>query len=69
MFLRDRLTAPPNEVYSLHRKLSGAIWACVRLGAVIPCRETLVDAWEAYAFDDEPGDDESEVGDRHATIQ
>ena len=38
------------EVYSLHRKLSGAIWACVRLGAAIPCRTTLEDVWDAYTF-------------------
>ena len=55
VFMRDRLTAPPKEVYSLHRKLSGAIWACVRLGAAIPCRETLETVWEAYDFGPEEG--------------
>ena len=41
VFLRDRLTPPPREIYSLHRKLSGAFMLCVRIGAKIPCRDLL----------------------------
>lgn len=41
VFLRDRLTPPPREIYSLHRKLSGAFMLCVRLRADIPCRDLL----------------------------
>lgn len=46
--LRHRLTPPPEEAYSLHRKLSGAFLACVKLGAVVPCRELLMDVHGIY---------------------
>ncbi|KAA8549006.1 hypothetical protein F0562_000690 [Nyssa sinensis] len=44
--LRHRLTPPPDEAYSLHRKLSGAFLACIKLGAVVPCREILLQVCE-----------------------
>ena len=40
-FLRDRLVPPPEEIYSLHRKLSGAYMACVKIKARFPCRDLL----------------------------
>lgn len=51
--LRHRLTPPPDEAYSLHRKLSGAFLACIKIGAVVPCRELLVDVYEHYQFGEE----------------
>lgn len=51
--LRHRLTPPPDEAYSLHRKLSGAFLACIKLGAVVPCRELLLQVYEGYEFDEE----------------
>ncbi|KAF3632304.1 putative protein notum -like protein [Capsicum annuum] len=48
--LRHRLTPPPEEAYSLHRKLSGAFLACIKLGAVVPCRELLLEVYEKYEF-------------------
>lgn len=39
VMLRERLSAPPEETYSLHRKLSGAFLLCARLGSRIRCRE------------------------------
>lgn len=50
--LRHRLTPPPDEVYSLHRKLAGAFLACIKIGAVVPCREILLQVYESYQFDD-----------------
>lgn len=34
VMVKERLTAPPREAYSLHRKLSGAFLANIKLGAV-----------------------------------
>lgn len=48
--LRHRLTPPPDEVYSLHRKLSGAFLACIKIGAVVPCRELLLQVYEHHEF-------------------
>ncbi|KAL7469816.1 hypothetical protein ACHAXS_010079 [Conticribra weissflogii] len=41
VFLRHRLTPPPEEVYTLHRKLAGAYNLCIKLGAVVSCRDLL----------------------------
>ncbi|KAK1356720.1 protein ABC transporter 1, mitochondrial [Heracleum sosnowskyi] len=55
--MKHRLTAPPDEAYSLHRKLSGAFLACIKVGAVVPCREMLLEVYEGYNF----GEDNSEI--------
>lgn len=54
--LRHRVTPPPDEAYSLHRKLSGAFLACMKLGAVVPCRELLLEVYEHYQFGEEGGE-------------
>ncbi|PSS14754.1 Protein ABC transporter 1 like [Actinidia chinensis var. chinensis] len=54
--LRHRLTPPPDEAYSLHRKLSGAFLACIKLGAVVPCRELLLKVDESYQFGEDGGE-------------
>ncbi|KAL1827266.1 hypothetical protein DCAR_0206419 [Daucus carota subsp. sativus] len=51
--IKHRLTAPPEEAYSLHRKLSGAFLACIKVGAVVPCREMLLEVYEGYKFDED----------------
>ncbi|GLT49915.1 hypothetical protein SLA2020_234390 [Shorea laevis] len=55
--LRHRLTPPPDEAYSLHRKFSGAFLACIKLGAVVPCREQLLEVYKRYQF----GEDDPEI--------
>ncbi|MED6145980.1 mitochondrial chaperone [Stylosanthes scabra] len=55
--LKHRLTPPPDEAYSLHRKLSGAFLACIKIGAVVPCRELLLEVYNHYRFDDEEPND------------
>ncbi|CAI5741849.1 unnamed protein product [Peronospora destructor] len=47
-FMHGRLTPPPQEVYSLHRKLAGAFLMCIKLRAVIPCRGVLEDVHRQY---------------------
>jgi aarF domain-containing kinase len=39
VMIRERLVPPPEETYSLHRKLSGAFLLCARLGSRVRCRE------------------------------
>lgn len=41
LMVRERLTPPPTETYSLNRKLSGAFLLCSRLGSQIDCHELL----------------------------
>lgn len=38
VMLKERLAPPPEETYSLHRKLSGAFLLCARLGSKVPCQ-------------------------------
>ncbi len=46
VMIRERLAPPPEETYSLHRKLSGAFLLCARLGSRVRCKELFKDAME-----------------------
>ena len=39
---------PPDDSYSLHRKLSGAFLACIKLKARVPCRQLFLEAYDAH---------------------
>ncbi|KAK4104837.1 ABC1-domain-containing protein [Parathielavia hyrcaniae] len=39
VMIHERLAPPPEETYSLHRKLSGAFLLCARLGSRVRCKE------------------------------
>jgi aarF domain-containing kinase len=49
-FMHDRLVSPPTEVYSLHRKLAGAFFLCMKLKANIKCRDILEMSYKEYVF-------------------
>jgi aarF domain-containing kinase len=52
LMLKERLAPPPEETYSLHRKLSGAFLLCARLRSKVPAREmfaTAADVWRGKA--------------------
>ncbi|KAH0536214.1 hypothetical protein FGG08_006896 [Glutinoglossum americanum] len=44
VMIKERLAPPPEETYSLHRKLSGAFLLCARLGSRVRCREIFEEA-------------------------
>lgn len=44
VMIKERLAPPPEETYSLHRKLSGAFLLCARLGSRVRCREMFEQA-------------------------
>ena len=49
-FVQHRLTPPPPEAYSLHRKLAGAFLLCIKLNATIECRDILEMTYSKYSF-------------------
>ncbi|KAJ4413004.1 hypothetical protein N0V85_003596 [Neurospora sp. IMI 360204] len=50
VMIHERLAPPPEETYSLHRKLSGAFLLCARLGSRVRCREMFEKALEKTEY-------------------
>jgi aarF domain-containing kinase len=53
VMIHERLAPPPEETYSLHRKLSGAFLLCARLGSRVRCRELFEEALVKTGFERE----------------
>jgi len=51
VMLSHRLSPPPEESYSLHRKLSGAFLLATKLDAKINCFNAFHSIYDAYKFD------------------
>ncbi|XP_014469146.1 PREDICTED: aarF domain-containing protein kinase 4 [Dinoponera quadriceps] len=48
--ITHRLCPPPEEIYSLHRKLSGIFLLCAKLRARIKCRDVFREIYANYKF-------------------
>lgn len=52
IMLKHRLCPPPEEIYSLHRKLSGVFLLCSKMKVELECREMFLNIYKNYKYDE-----------------
>ncbi|XP_042239831.1 serine-rich adhesin for platelets-like isoform X2 [Homarus americanus] len=52
VMLSHRMCAPPEESYSLHRKMSGVFLLCSKLDGVVNCHSLFHEVFSSYKFGD-----------------
>lgn len=50
VMLSHRMCAPPEESYSLHRKMSGVFLLCAKLNGAVNCYDLFHDIYRDYKF-------------------
>ncbi|XP_076028713.1 atypical kinase COQ8B, mitochondrial-like [Oratosquilla oratoria] len=50
VMLAYRMCPPPEESYSLHRKMSGVFLLCAKLQGRVNCKPPFDDVWNRYKF-------------------
>uniref|UniRef100_A0A1I7YTD8 ABC1 domain-containing protein n=1 Tax=Steinernema glaseri TaxID=37863 RepID=A0A1I7YTD8_9BILA len=53
IMLEHRLTSPPEEIYSLHRKLSGSYLLATKLRSTVACGPLFNEIYDNYRFGDD----------------